>query len=272
MGGNVRTPDMQAFSGVRRIGRALSSRELSDQFLNQQFGWVPFLSDVSAFTNTFLHADDIVGKISHQNGQLVRRRVSVYDDSQSDLLQVVGFDNLTTLWPVGLPEHFIPAGLQCTRELIETTSISISAMGAFRYYRPEFDPRANEYWSALNQIKRQMTIYGLRISPINLYRAYPWTWALDWISNASDYLEYVSDMLEDSLCAAYFYLMARKEIKRTVIWTIPFASGVLTLPFSRTVEIKQRIPASSPFDFGLSWRNLSPRQLLIAAALGITRA
>lgn len=118
---------------------------------------------------------------------------------------------------------------------------------------------------------RYMTLYGLRVNPSNIYKAIPWSWALDWISNAGDYVDQLTDIWSDSIAAEYFYVMHHLRVTRTLTITLPFVSGGVTFVFHRYYDCKQRLEASGPYGFSLSWDNLSPRQLAIAGALGISR-
>jgi hypothetical protein len=162
-------------------------------------------------------------------------------------------------------------GVQPTWELTERTEYVVNSVGSYRYYIPEFDMSSPDYSSEWNRMMRQLTIFGARISPINVYKAIPWTWANDWINDSSTYLEYMSDTIMNNLACKYFYLMGHWKITRTLKQVLPFYSGAKVLTFTRVIETKQRLEAGSPFDFSLQWSGLSPRQLAIAAALFITR-
>jgi len=51
----------------------------------------------------------------------------------------------------------------------------------------------------------------------------------------------------------------------------PFKNGAGTGSISLITETKQRVRAN-PFGFGITWEGLSPFQLSIAAALGISKS
>jgi hypothetical protein len=116
-----------------------------------------------------------------------------------------------------------------------------------------------------------MDLYGVRITPTNLYNAVPWSWLVDWFSNARDYVDRASDWLIDSMAAEYFYVMHQQKRVWTYTNVLPFPSGTLSLSASRTVETKVRIEGSSPYGVDVSWDNLTPRQLAILTSLAISR-
>jgi len=248
----------------------MSPKAAADHFLNHQFGWKPFLGDLSKFSEVLPNMDSHIRQISDSNGKFERRRVSLISDATStELSNESGFHTTGNLLPDGPIMNCFRA--VPTRVLTEDVKTNVSAIGKFRFYRPEFDRSQSNYQSAWASAQRQLTVLGARISPINLYKIYPWSWAVDWITNASDYLEYVSDSLIDSLAAEYFYVTVYQHQVRTLFYTLPLWSGTVYLSFSRSVKSIERVEGNSPFDFSLTWRELSSRQLAIAGALGISR-
>jgi hypothetical protein len=117
-------------------------------------------------------------------------------------------------------------------------------------------------------------LLGIRITPEVLWNLAPWSWAIDWFSNLGDVVSNLSDWATDGLALRYGYIMEHKSIYVTYSLVgkprfLPegtFASDVIAYR-----ETKRREKAT-PFGFGLDWNTFSPRQLAIAAALGITRA
>lgn len=158
-----------------------------------------------------------------------------------------------------------------TWEVLERIDFKVSAVGSYRYYLREFDEANPEYNSEMFRMMRQLDIFGARISPINVYKGIPWTWANDWLNDSSTYLEYASDVVMNDLACKYFYIMGHHTREIVFRQVLPFNDRTVTLEFVRKFESKQRLDAASPFDFSLSWESLTPRQLAIALALGITR-
>jgi hypothetical protein len=115
-----------------------------------------------------------------------------------------------------------------------------------------------------------MDLFGLRVNPSNLYNAIPWTWAADWVTNTGDYVQRISDIVSDGLMAEYFYAMCSEDRVRTFTSVYPLHTRSVTCETTIRMSSKQRVEASSPLGFSSSWSNLTPRQIAIAGALGIT--
>jgi len=250
--------------------RVMQPKSAADHFLNHQFGWVPFLGDLQKFSEVLPEMNRHVARISADNGKSVRRRVSLLNTSEYNVISNdVGFDVVGDILPDGLILNCFKA--VPSRIITETVDMQAHAVGRFTYYRPEFDSSLPGYNSGWASAQRQLTVLGVRVSPINLYRIIPWSWGIDWVSNVGDYLEYASDVLVDSLVADYFYTTVHCLQTRTVSYSLPFWSGTVNVSFTRRVKAIERVEGDSPFDFNLAWNSLSPRQLSIAAALGLSR-
>lgn len=249
--------------------KMMSPRYVGDQFLNRQFGWLPFLSDIRKFSNAYDHFIEINARLTERNGQWRRRKVTV---ETGDTTNKISSGTGCSLTPGILSTHWSHYFTEePTWELNERIEYVVSAVGSYRYYLQEFDQNDPDYESEWYRMRRQLDIFGARISPINVYRAIPWSWANDWLNNSSTYLEYVSDALMNNLAAKYFYVMGHWKTTRTFIQRLPLFTGPVTLSFERVIETKQRLGAGSPFDFNLQWSGLSPLQLAIAGALAVTR-
>jgi hypothetical protein len=89
-----------------------------------------------------------------------------------------------------------------------------------------------------------------------------------------DIVSNLSDWATDGLVMRYGYIMEHRFMEITYSLDRPTrlkpAGSYLASPVTFVYETKRREKAS-PFGFGLSWNGMSPRQLAIAAALGITR-
>lgn len=267
---NVRPGTGLAYGAVSRaLNRArkakmMSPRYVGDQFLNHQFGWLPFLSDLRKFHSAYTNFIEINARITRRNGQWQRRKVTVFDNNtETKIASGTG----SRLFP---PLNNYSSGGH-SWEVLKRSSLKLSAVGSWRVYLPEFDESSVDYSSEWNRMKRQLDIFGARISPINVYKGTPWTWANDWLNTSSSYLEYASDAVMNNLACKYFFLMGHQKDEYVFRQVLRFPDRTFTLEFVRRIESKQRLKASSPFDFSLSWNLLSPRQIAIAVALGLTR-
>lgn len=253
--------------------KTMGPKKVSDHFLNHQFGWIPFLSDLRKFYNAFDQADNHIHWLVKQNGQWSNRRVTLKSDITRERLSInAGFEMFpdsgvfSSPWS---PWYRVAEGPYW--EVFEEVHTSITASGKFRYYRPEFDETLPDHRSALNSMKRQLTLYGARINPSNIYKATPWTWAIDWVSNLGDLVDRANDSLVDSVATQYLFVMHHQKRIRRYVQHLPFSSGHVQLQFVRIVETKQRQEGTSPYGFSLTLGDLTPRQFAIAGALGISR-
>lgn len=244
----------------------MQPKKAADQFLNQQFGWLPFINDLLAFNKVIQNYSEIEKKSSERNGKWTRRRVTLKSEETNQILKT----GLAGKCSPGLwnPAWCTPNAHSTLSERIVTT---VSAVGVFKYYRPEFDLDNPKYHSAWNTSMRSLTTFGLRVNPSNLYKATPWTWAIDWFTNMGDHIDHLNDIIDDSVANKYLYVMQHKTTSRVYRETYPFtSSGTLSLEFERVIDSKQRQEGTSPYGFSLSG-DLTPRQLAIALALGVTR-
>jgi hypothetical protein len=251
-----------AFSGI------MQPKRVADHYLNTVFGWVPFVKDVHGFIKTVINSDDAISRISEGNGKWQRRRATLINDyRETKIASGEGFQ----VEPYGSLQEGLMSETP-TWEVWEKKSTLATTVGSFIYYRPEFDMTKPENLTLLRRLDRQLTIHGARISPANLYKATPWTWLIDWVSNAGHWVNQVNDYALDNMVARYLYLHHRSYRQVVLKQRLPFRSaGMQTLEFSRIIEVKQRKGAETPYGFGITWDNLTPKQLAILGALGVPR-
>jgi len=262
------------YKGPRLDTRRMEPKDLAEHFINHNFGWAPFLGDISDFASTYVDAEQIIKKISDENGKWIRKKVKVHKDDRNETLvdytaPVSSSSYSLPCFPYGFPADFFLSPPSWT--VTESEKISISASGKFRFYRPDFDMSLPDYSSAWKRVTRAMKIYGAEISPYHIWQATPWSWLADWVSNLGAHIQRLQDSIEDQVAAAYFFITAHKSIERTMTIKLPFSTGLVTLVFKRSFASKQRVSADSPYGFRLSWDDLSPKRLAILGALGITR-
>lgn len=282
--------------GGLEVNGAMFPKKVANEFLENQFGWQPFLSDLRQLYATYHGSDRYMKHISSRNGKPTRREATIvgtyippgprgalgpgktdpgapdaqggsYDPQRTDNRIATGVGQLVS--PSLHSRFFSVSPSWEQREITETV---VRASGKFSYYRPEFDTGLNDYSSPWFAIQRQLTLYGLRISPSNIWRATPWTWLIDWFTNISDHIDLLTDVAVDSVVCHYLYLTQHKRREFKFIQNLPFAqTGMLSLSWSKEIETKERMGASSPYGISLTWENLTPRQLLILSALGLSR-
>jgi hypothetical protein len=271
MGGNV-------------SGQSMSPKGAADAFLNQEFGWVPFLADLRQLYAAYHGTEHYMKRITETNNVPTRRSANivgiprgeigpdgkpriVYDPVVSDTKVSSGTGMIIN--PVLHNNFFSTSPSWEVREIVQNKA---TARGKFTFYRPEFDTGLSEYNSAWFEIQRQLTMYGLRLNPSNIWRATPWTWLIDWFTNVAEHFDLITDMLVDSIVANYLFVTERKTVIRRVRQVLPFTqTGDLVLEWDFNIRSTERVGANSPYGMLLSWDSLDPRKIAILTALGITR-
>jgi hypothetical protein len=110
-------------------------------------------------------------------------------------------------------------------------------------------------------------LLGLDITPDTLWNLAPWSWAADWFSNIGDITSNMSSF-QQGLVMRYGYQMEHTIVSDTYS---SVDKSLRTHPLTFVVETKQRVKAN-PFGFGVTWEGLSPFQLSIAGALGLSKS
>lgn len=260
----------------------MSPKEAANQFLNEEFGWKPFLSDLWKLHDAFVHSYEYISRITRDNGVWVKKRRVLAEGDVVLPEATIGVDSATTPSSgmrglTGFPMcNFMntPAGIQRGFAVQSVRTIEKTwAVGSFKYYRPEFDPNLFDGNSLdlVNSAYRLMTLYGLRITPTLLYKVYPWTWAVDWFTGLGRHIERLDDFIQDGIVSRGLYVCSHLEKILLKTSVLNFYSGTVSVNFLRRYSYKQRELASSPYGFNVPWNNISPRQWAILGAIGISR-
>jgi hypothetical protein len=162
-----------------------------------------------------------------------------------------------------------------TWEVTEEKTTYSTAVGSFRYYLPEFaGGYGDDLMSRINTARRTIDLFGLRVSPSNVYKAIPWTWLIDWVTGLGRSIQAVQDQTLDSMVAKYMSISHHVVSTRNFRQVMPFTKsngGTKVLNFSQIIDVKQRQMATSPFGFYTDVSELSARQYAILGALGLSR-
>jgi len=116
-------------------------------------------------------------------------------------------------------------------------------------------------------------LLGLDLNPETLWEMAPWSWAVDWFTNAGDVIHNVNAWSSDGLVLKYGYIMEHTIVRDIYTWvgdTRFKPDTVYPDVVVLVTETKLRRRAT-PFGFGLTFSSLTKRQKAIAAALGLTR-
>lgn len=241
--------------------KGFGPKSVANHWLNTQFGWRPFLNDLRQFYTSCLNFDKAIKQLRRDNGRWVRRGGTVSTDSWTS----VPIDDQGVnigLYPAGPTAVYqAPYG---SRKLVIQYDQRVWFKGSFRYWIP--GKPDSWQWKA----RAVAQIFGLQPNPSLVWELTPWSWLIDWVSDAGDAVANLSSILFDNLSAKYAYIMTHTQKRATFTGGANFVSGKRSADWYAQVERKQR-SVGSPFGFGLSPGDFSARQWSILAALGLTR-
>jgi len=269
-------PSLPGIQSWERRTRALKS--LGSEYLNYQFGWAPLAHEVHEVVNAARFHRDIMQNYRHNEGRDVHRR---FDFSPESTVHEVQVTNGNAFLPLNNTYLLEAAGAGAGTRVVRCTNERRRWFeGCFTYGGP----------SDLDNFRRHLgfgseadAVFGLSLNPDVLWELTPWSWAIDWFTNAGDVIHNISAFAAAGLVMRYGYMM---EENISTYYTHYSGSKWRVMDsyspkkshgewmggckIGQTTVRKSRCPAN-PFGFGVGWEGLSPTQLAITAALGITR-
>lgn len=252
----------------------MAPKRAADAFLAAEFGWIPFVSDVTKMLDNIIFSEQYLADLSSQNNTWVKRRRVSTETASTKLLKRLYTQSVLPngFTVVDLCKDFVVDGITCrgTCNIYADEILRVWYEGSFKFYRPELDRTLANYDSFASTMRRHILLHGLRINPTHIWKAIPWSWAVDWLSNVGDLITRADEQYNDGMVAKYLYIMHHRSLQIRSQHYLNFWSGALTLDFTRSVETKLRQNASSPYGFVLGG-DLSATQWSIIAALGLSR-
>lgn len=238
-------------------------RSAADQWLNTQFGWLPFLSDLRKFYQAYRDTERIIAQIRCDNGQWIKRGGTVDQQEESEV--VLKETEAHMSHPALIPQFYAGPPSGSWYQLTKSSGQKVWFEGRFRYWIPDTTSVA---WNA----RAIAEIYGIYPNPALLWELTPWSWLVDWGTNVGDVFSNLDTGLAENLAAKYAYVMGTKYTKYTLESKPCFATGYSpTHTWVYELTRKTRVQAN-PFGFGLTDLDLTARQWSILGALGITRS
>lgn len=242
-------------------------KEQADEFLNQKFGWAPFVKDVNDMCDVVINFDKHVDDAVANNGVWTRRRFTEpIQESETLVDQSTG---LSSFCYPSLGERHVTKGSYTLKRQRMTR---LWYTGRFMSYYPEFDrEKLKTGYSELTRLRQFLRLSGLEISPTTLYRVTPWTWLVDWFSGAGDYVQRVNDMVSDQVVSDKFCIMRRAydRLEYQSVFT-DHAGTTNMLTWYRSMEVKRREVARGLFSFSAAPSGLTDKQWAILGALGLS--
>jgi hypothetical protein len=248
------------------------ARGAGSEYLNSEFGWKPLVSDVKSFAYGVANMGDLNNQFFRDAGKPVRRRysfpsqVSVQSDVINAKAQYGGPFDTGTLDQV---RPFLTS--QITRDRRITVDRWFS--GAFTYHAPP-----ELFGDAGAHAARAVEILGMDLNPSTLWEAAPWSWAADWFSNTGDVLNNLNNYSQYGQVLKYGYIMEHSVCRDTYTQDgipnggfdptkVSFTGHPNSFVICSETKIRRR---ASPFGFGVSLGSLTPAQIAIIGALGLS--
>jgi len=252
---------------LRLMARAKTFNSLGHEYLNYEFGWKPFLSDLRKMYHTYRDLDKKLSQLRRDNGRVIRRMKDLGTETTTTPT-VQFFNKISGIQPGTF--HF-DGRTTITKE--EQLTKHAWYVAAYQYYVPDI---GTDQWTR----RATRALFGLNPTPAVIWEALPWSWLSDWFLNVGDIVNNLSSGAVGNVVAKYAYAMYTQETKTST--NVDFYVGTNASWDTRTVgqfscsrvdsqTIKSRITAT-PYGFGVSYDGLSGRQAGILAALGISRA
>lgn len=261
-----------AVNAARKAAGRSTLSKTGQWWLAIQFGWLPVLSDILKYIQAQKSAQGRLDKLIRDEGKPVRRRRDLPEFSYSDG-PYYGQVHYSGPYADGVTPSFVTSGYGKGKASMSITTSTVQKVwceGMFRWWLPD-GPRTVEWHRRL--LSRNTST---QLTPGVVYNLIPWTWLLDYFTNVGDFVDNTSQGMTDRLVADWVYVLMERTWKseRVIVQHVNTSEGggssAATIKGSLTISSKSRY-AGSPFGFGVKESSLSPMQLSILGALGLSR-
>jgi hypothetical protein len=236
------------------------ARGAGSEYLNVEFGWLPLVNDIRTFAKTVKNHHQILSDLKAGSGKVTRTGYAF--PSSSNVSSATG----------GAYTYFPNNSGISTAAGANYTAISESRTwfkGAFTYHLPVSDGQVGkaQYYAELAD-----KLLGIKPTPAAIWNATPWSWGLDWFTNAGDIMTNISELGQNGLVLRYGYIMSHSRVEEIIVvagqpggWSGNVSAGQV----SHLREFKKRLP-STPYGFGVTGDELTHAQQAVIVALGLS--
>jgi hypothetical protein len=242
--------------------RARDFRSYGSEYLNYQFGWKPYVSDLQDFSRAVKGSHRILTQFRRDSGKLIRRRAELPAWSDTQDADVGTF-------------YASPLNGNCWNQITAPTRRYTSivkkrwVVAAYLYHLDPGDTAIGKFYRFNQQADR---LLGASLSPELVWELAPWSWAVDWFSNTGNAVSQLSDYINYGPVLKYAYVMETVTSSRTYSGG-PFETKSgrkvnLSCTYRRVVKTRE---SASPFVFANESGELNSQQLAILAALGVSK-
>lgn len=255
-------PTVPGLQALKAKGRQDLASRGSGEYLNVEFGWKPMISDVLAIMEAALKSDKIWRDFINGSGKAHHRKIHFDPVVTTAMTKAPG----AYPWPTGVTQLHSNAGV---RHVVTQTHTEYWFSGSFRYHVPGDRDGVDK---ARRAVAKARHLFGIDFSPDVIWNLLPWSWLIDWAADIGGLMRSLSLFSRDGLVLQYGYLMEHRieTVTTSLIGHRYFDGSTGDSTSVSTRESKRRVRAS-PFGFGVDEETLTPRQLAILAAIGISR-
>lgn len=266
--------------------RAHAFRGIGGEYLNVQFGWKPFVSDIKKFAKAFKNANKILQQYRRDSGKTVHRHwqlpptvdIKVYPEYQfgyggnpvNFVLRLPCDNTVHGNWSSTELQNLMVYGTSGSAHASSRLEQKYKFSGAYSYLLSEDD----SFFGRMERYAQEADkLLGVKFTPDVLWQLTPWSWLADWEGNIGVNISNATALGKDNLALRWGYLM-RETHYNHYISTSKFTSySGFSGPLHMTWRVtrKERV-RSTPFGFGLSTGGFTDRQWSILGALGMTKA
>lgn len=242
------------------------AKAAGSEYLSAVFGWLPLVGEMKSTAQSVRDGNHIMENYVNHSGTKIHREFE-FPPITSNSVETISENGYAR---INGNAWFGPGGFTLGQKVTRSTTSTTR-----RWFSGSFTYAASDSKSIANCIglgSEAEKLFGLTLSPDVIWNLTPWSWAADWFSNAGTVVSNVSSFGPGGLVMPYGYIMEETSIVDTYTMSGTGIKGLdgTVPPHSINYTIKKRQEAN-PFGFGLSWDGLSPSQLAVTAALGITR-
>jgi len=252
---------------IDQMRRHKNASPIGKAHLEQQFGWAPILADIRKFAHAVIKGDEMMRQYDRDAGRQIRRRFVFPPEVTTTLVSTtLG----ATVYPTLPTPMYETNGHIGTLTKTRTRRVESWFSGCFMYAVPY--NVINDETVFARDVVRARLLLGIRLDIEVLWNLAPWSWFADWFVNIGQVISNIVAFSNDGLVMRYGYLMYKETIEDTyshsgVAFYRQPGSGEIRTTFTTT--LKKRVKAH-PYGFGVKDADLTPRQISILIALGIT--
>lgn len=239
-------------------------KDLGSYFLAYKFGWEPLLQDIRDMILQQKKIESRIEYLLRNNNKAVRTRITLTDTSSQVSDTILGPGN-GIQYPTLATQFY---HTQANRRTIIRSGERWWASARWHIHLPE-GPGSISYRRRL-----MAELYGLYPTPSTIWKMMPWSWLIDWFSNAGYIIQNLEATMDDRIAADYCYVMRHQwrstvETSSATYYDLNGSPVTATSTSQRFRELKTRV-GGNPFGFSTNM-NLSGMQLAILGALGLSR-